>query len=612
MSRSGTPWTIHGSISSIDGSNLRRWALPVKYVWPESRWVGAICNRPDLTAASFLPDPFGEIGGRLYRTGDLGRRHRDGVIEFLGRIDHQVKIRGNRIEPGEVEARLASHPDVRAACVVIREISKGAHRLVAYVESAAERFASEDLRRHIRAALPDYMIPEAFVRLDALPLSPNGKVDRKALPEPELDASMSSWRIAPRNPTEETIAQIWMDLLNVPQVGTNDNFFDLGGHSLLAARIVSRIRSIFAIELPLRASLEAFNLADLAARVDEVRGRSSASSPAPIVRTSRDAPIPLSNAQQRLWFMQQRDLSSSAYHFTVAVRAFGPLDDDLFEAALNALVRRHETLRTVFAIENGRVTQRILPELTVRLHRKIVDDAIERKGEVGRAMTDFAVAPFDLERGPLVRCALFRPSAGGAAVPTAAVLLCFHHIIFDGWSFTVFLQEFVAIYSAMQAGREASLPRLQIQYADYAVWHAEQLRGDAAAKQLSYWREHLRGAPSRLDLPMDRPRSSAVGYAAGSHVIDMTDLQQSFDAFNRARAVTPFMTILSAFAMLLRYLSGSSDLVIGTDVANRPRVELEVRDRVFRQSRCSSGQTGWRSEFRRGGRARPWRHSFGL
>lgn len=531
--------------------------------------------RPDLTAASFLPDPFGEIGGRLYRTGDLGRRRRDGVIDFLGRIDHQVKIRGNRIEPGEIEARLASHPDVRAACVLVREMSRGAHGLIAYVESAAERFASEDLRRHIRAALPDYMIPEAFVRLDALPLSPNGKVDRKALPAPVLDASMSSWRVAPRNPTEETIAQIWMDLLNAPQVSVNDNFFDLGGHSLLAARIASRIRSIFAIALPLRELLEASNLADLAARVDEARSRSSASSPAPIVRARRDMSIPLSNAQQRLWFMHHRDPFSSAYHFTVAVRAFGPLDDDLFEAALNAIVQRHETLRTVFAIENGRVVQRVLPELTVRVHRAIIDGSIEVEGAADRAMTDLAVAPFDLERGPLVRCALFRPSAGGDAVPSTAVLLCFHHIIFDGWSFTVFLREFAATYSAIRASREASLPPLQIQYADYVVWHAEQLRGDDAATQLSYWREHLRGAPSRLDLPMDRPRSSAAGYAAGSHVIDLTDLQQSFDAFNRARAVTPFMTILSAFAMLLRYLSGSSDLVIGTDVANRPRVELE-------------------------------------
>jgi len=532
-------------------------------------------NRPDLTAASFVPDSFGDIGGRLYRTGDLGRRRPDGVIEFLGRIDHQVKIRGNRIEPGEVEARLASHPAVRAACVVIREVSKGVHRLVAYVESAADKFSSEELRLHIRATLPAFMVPEAFVRLDALPLSPNGKIDRKALPAPTSAAAVLSRRVAPRNPTEETIAQIWMELLSVRQVGANDNFFDLGGHSLLAARIVSRIRSIFAIELPLRELLDASDLADLAARVDEARGRRSASSFAPIVRASRAGPMPLSNAQQRLWFMQQRDPSSSAYHFTVAVRVAGALDEDILEAALKAVVQRHESLRTVFVTEAGRVAQKILPECAVRLHRQMLDGAIDTEGETRRAMMEFAVAPFDLERGPLVRCALYRSSAGDDADSNAAVLLCFHHIIFDGWSFTVFLREFAAIYSALRAGQHASLPPLAIQYADYAMWHAEQLQESAAAEHLSYWREHLRGAPPRLDLPTDRPRRSAIGYDAASYALDLAESQEAFDAFNRARAVTPFMTILSAFGALLRYWSGASDMVIGTDVANRPRVELE-------------------------------------
>ncbi len=571
--------------SPVDNTRLYivdRWLEPVPVGVAGEICVAGIqvgrgyLNRPDLTATSFVPDPFGDVGGRLYRTGDLGRRRHDGVIEFLGRVDHQVKIRGNRIEPGEIEARLASHPDVRAACAVIREISKGVHKLIAYVASPVDRFASESLRQHIRAALPDYMIPEAFIRLDALPLSPNGKVDRRALPAPESDVGVSSWRVSPRTLTEGTIAQIWMDLLGAPQVSAHDNFFDLGGHSLLAARIVSRIRSIFAIELPLRELLEASNLADLAARVDEARGRPSASSSAPIGRTPRDVPIPLSNAQQRLWFMQQRDPSSSAYHFTVAVRATGPLDGDSFEAALNAVVERHEALRTVFRIENGRVTPEIAPRLSVRLHRENLVDAIELEDEIGRIMTAFAVAPFDLERGPLVRWALYRMSTGDDAPPTAAVLLCFHHIIFDGWSFTVFLREFAAIYSAMQAGREASLAPPQIQYADYAVWHAEQAQGDGAAEHLSFWREHLRGAPWRLDLPTDRPRSSLTGHKAGSHAIELADLQQSFEAFNRKRAITPFMTILSALAVLLSYLSGSSDLVIGSDVANRPRVELEA------------------------------------
>ncbi|MGD9657834.1 MAG: amino acid adenylation domain-containing protein [Methylocystis sp.] len=532
-------------------------------------------NRPDLTAASFLPDPFEQSGGRLYRTGDLGRRRDDGVIEFLGRIDHQVKIRGNRIEPGEIEARLVSHPDVRGACVIIQEVSKGARRLIAYVASPADRFFSEELRRHIRSTLPDYMVPEAFIRLDALPLSPNGKVDRKALPTPELELSISSRRVAPRNPTEETIAQIWMDLLGAPDVGVNDNFFDLGGHSLLAARVASRIRSIFAIELPLRELLEASDISDLAARVDEARGRPSASSSAPIVRASRDAAMPLSNAQQRLWFMQQWNPSTSAYNLKLAVRASGPLDDDLFEKALNAIVQRHETLRTVFVVEDGRVTQKILPELAVKVHCEIVNSTIDNKGELGRAMTDFAVAPFDLKCGPLVRCAIYRLKADGDLPPTAIVLLCFHHIIFDGWSFAVFLQEFAVIYSAMHAGREAQLPPLPIQYADYATWDAGQLYEQAAEEQISYWKEQLWGAPYRLGLPTDRLRNSVADHGAGSRAVELYDLQQSFDAFNRERVVTPFMTILSAFAVLLRYLSGSSDLVVGADVANRPRVELE-------------------------------------
>lgn len=532
-------------------------------------------NRPDLTAASFVPDPFGADGARLYRTGDLGRWRRDGVIEFLGRVDHQVKIRGNRIEPGEIEARLASHPEVRAATVIVREIGKGAHRLIAYVVCAPERFMPEDLRRHIRAALPDYMAPEAFVRLDALPLSANGKVDRKALPEPEIEGGSVTWCVDPRTPTEERIAQIWMDLLDVPHVGANENFYDLGGHSLLAARIASRIRATFAIDLPLRALLEAPKLADLAARVDDARGRPSTASASPIVRASREGAIPLSNAQQRLWFMQQRDPTSSAYHFVVAVRISGPLDDALFDATLNLIVQRHESLRTVFCADDGAVRQRILPHLAIMTQRDVLGAAATREDDLIRLMTAFSVTPFDLERGPLIRCALYRLSESTQATPATAAILCFHHIIFDGWSFTVFLREFTAIYSALRAGRDPALPALAIHYTDYSVWHAERMAGAEAAADLAFWREHLRGAPLRLELPTDRPHTETSGHVAGSHAIELGDLQQALESFNRERAVTPFVTFFSAFAVLLRHLSGASDLVIGTDVANRPRIELE-------------------------------------
>ncbi|MBU3890346.1 non-ribosomal peptide synthetase [Methylosinus sp. KRF6] len=536
-------------------------------------------NRPDLTAAAFLPDPFGPAGGRLYRTGDLGRYRADGVIEFLGRVDHQVKIRGNRIEPGEIEARLSTHPEVQAVCVLARQVSKGVYRLIAYVVSAVEAFAPDELRRHLRGALPDYMIPEAFVRLDALPLSPNGKIDRKALPAHELDIASMHRYVAPRSPTEETIAQIWMDILDVPRVGAGDNFFELGGHSLVAARIVSRVRSIFAIELPLRLLLETADLAEFAARIDEARGRPGRQSLTPLIPAARDEAIALSNAQKRLWFMQRMDHSNTAYHSAVAARVFGPLDDDLFEASLNAIIRRHESLRTVFAEQNGFVRQQILTEAPIALRRESleIDQNNSATSDLRRRMKEFIATPFDLAHGPLVRAALFDlPAGDGTASPTRAIVLCFHHIIFDGWSFGLFLKEFAAIYSAIRDGRELSLPRLPIQYADYAVWHAEQMRDERFLGQLAYWAEHLKGAPAHLELLADRPRTPEIGGVAGSHVIDLSELRQSFDSFNRQRAVTPFMTFLSAFAVLLRYLSGSSDLVIGTDVANRPRSEFET------------------------------------
>jgi amino acid adenylation domain-containing protein len=530
-------------------------------------------NRPDLTAASFVPNPFGHGGQRLYRTGDLGRRRSDGVIEFLGRIDHQVKIRGNRIELGEIEARIASHPDVRSACAVIHEVAKGVHRLVAYVESDSDRCSVDELRRHIRAALPEYMVPEAFVRLDALPLSTNGKVDRKALPAPELERT-SSGPSAARSPTEETITQIWMDLLGVAEVGTTDNFFDLGGHSLLAARVASRIRSIFAIDLPLRAVLDAADLADLAARVDEARGRPSRESSAPIARASRHAAISLSHAQQRLWFVQQLDPQSSAYNLKLAIRAIGPLDDGIVEVALNVIVGRHESLRTLFEIENGRPVQRIAPSLTLNVHREAVDRLEETDQELIRRMTEFASVPYDLTCGPLLRCAIYRPRACADTASSAILLFGFHHIVFDGWSYAVFLREFAAIYSSLFAGREARLPPMPIQYADYAVWDAGQAGESAAARQLAYWREQLRDAPGRVELPADRPGSSSEREAR-TYSLELSDIQPAFDAFNRAHAVTPFMTMLSVWATQLRFLSGASDIVVGSVVANRPRVELE-------------------------------------
>lgn len=530
-------------------------------------------HRPELTAASFVPDPFGGFGERLYRTGDLGRWSCDGVLDFLGRADHQVKIRGHRIELGEIDAKLTSHPKVRAACVDARKIGERGARLVAYVACAAEDFAPDELRAHLRAVLPDFMIPDLFVRLDALPLTGNGKVDRKALPAPEAHLAGAAAAMGARTPTEETIAEIWKNLLGAPHVSPSDNFYELGGDSLLATRIASRIRSIFAIELPLRDLLEARDLAALAARVDAARGGGSARDVGEIARAPREGGAPLSNAQQRLWFMQTLDPSTSAYNLSLAARATGPLDDDLVEATLNRLVRRHEALRTLFVVEDGAPRQKILPELVVARRSKLVSGAVEAAGDLLADMRAVTREPFDLETGPLIRCTIYRSMDAGEA--SAIVLLSFHHIIFDGWSYAVLLRDFAEIYSALHARREPSLPELSIQYADYAAWDAERQRGDTGRAQLAYWREHLQGAPPRLDLPTDHPRTASTGYLAGTYGVDLFELTEALERFDRERAVTPFMTMLSAYAVLLAHLGGASDLVIGANVANRPRAELE-------------------------------------
>ncbi|QBR71364.1 hypothetical protein CU048_08810 [Beijerinckiaceae bacterium] len=559
---------------------LNRWLEPAPVGAPGEICVGGVqvgrgyLNRPDLTAAAFRPDPFGPPGTRLYHTGDLGRYRADGVIEFLGRVDHQVKIRGHRIEPGEVEACLATHPGVQATAVVARLAAPGIYRLVAYVVGEVD---ADALRQHLRATLPDYMIPAAFVSLEALPLTPNGKVDRNALPEPDLGAQLAQRFVAPRTPTEEILAQIWADVLRVERVGINDNFFELGGHSLLATRIASRIRSAFEIDLPLRTLFEASTLAALAPCVDGIRARSRTKEGTSLVTAPREKPLPASHAQQRLWFMHQMDGANPLYHFTVAVRVTGPLDAALFEASLNAIIQRHESLRTVFWMDAGHLHQNILPDLGIALHYESIEDgAGVPANELLRRIRNSIAAPFDLACGPLVRASVYRLAPPREpAPPVCTVLLCFHHIVFDGWSLGVFLKELSALYLAKRNGCEPSLPPLPVQYPDYAVWQRERMQGENFASQLDYWTEHLKGAPPFLDLPTDRPRNFETGDAAGSHEFDLSEALPALDAFNRQHAATMFMTMLSAFTGLLRYLSGTADLVVGADVANRPRSEFE-------------------------------------
>jgi len=529
-------------------------------------------NRPELTAEKFVPDPFSaEPGARMYKTGDLACYRPDGNIEFLGRADHQVKIRGFRIELGEIEAVLGQHPAVREAVVLAREDAPGEKRLVAYVVAES---TVDELRRFLKDKLPDHMVPAVFVLLDTLPLLSNGKIDRRALPapdrtRPELDKSF----VAPRTPTEELLAQIWAQLLEIERVGVHDNFFDLGGHSLLATQAVSRMREAFQVEIPLRRLFEVPTVAGLAESIEAARQAGQDLLGPPILPVPRNGDLALSFAQQRLWFFDQLEPGLSAYNLSAAVRLKGPFNLAALEQSLNEIVQRHESLRTTFKKVEGRPTQVITPALTIKL--PVVDlrnlPAGERDIEVRRLVTAEAQRPFDLSKGPLIRGTVLR-----LADEEHVGLLTMHHIVSDGWSTGILVRELVALYVGFCAGRSSPLPALPIQYADFAQWQRQWLRGEVLKTQVAYWKERLAGAPALIDLPADLPRP-AVQTFRGAHqtLVLPKSLKDGFKALGRQEGVTLFMAMLAAFKVLLYRYTSQDDLIVGTPVANRNRVETE-------------------------------------
>ncbi|HSF41241.1 MAG TPA: amino acid adenylation domain-containing protein, partial [Thermoanaerobaculia bacterium] len=530
-------------------------------------------GRPDLTAERFVPDPWSAAGGeRLYRTGDLVRARPGGAFEFLGRVDHQVKVRGFRIETGEIEVALAAHPAVREAAVVVRA-DGGDPRLVAYVvrrdgasSSDAELFAG--LRELLGRSLPAYMVPGVFMALDALPLTPNRKVDRKALPVPERTAAMAF--VAPGNPVEEILAGIWADVLRLPRVGTKDNFFSLGGHSLLATQMISRVRTAFGVELPLRELFEAPTVAGLAERVERARGEAGSAAAPPLRRMAREGELPLSFAQQRLWFLDQLAPGNPFYNIPSNLRMSGPLDVRVLTASLDKVVRRHEGLRTTFVSSGGRPVQLIAPPGALTL--PFVDLAglppSLREAEVWRLMREEASRPFNLARGPLFRVALV-----GLAPEEHAVLATLHHIISDGWSSGVLRREVGVLYGAFAEGRPSPLPELPIQYPDYALWQRQWLQGEVLAAHLGYWKERLADPPG-LDLPADRPRP-ALGSFRGAWSRTELPLAGALSRLAHRRGATLYMALLALFKTLLYRYTGQSDLLVGTPIANRNRSEIE-------------------------------------
>ena len=533
-------------------------------------------KRPGLTAEKFIPDPFStRAGARLYRTGDLARYLSDGNIEYLGRTDNQVKVRGFRIELGEIESVLSQHSQVREAVVVVQETAAGQKQLVGYVvtEAGAELSTSE-LRQHLTEKLPKYMIPALFVQLEELPLTPNGKVDRRALPEPDSNRpNLPDRFVPPRTPVEELTLSIWQHVLGLERVGIHDNFFELGGHSLLATQVISRIKKAFNVELSLRQVFESPTVAALAERINTASQHSDINLVPALQAVSREERLPLSFAQQRLWFLQQLEPESTAYNLPLAVRLSGALDRSALQRSLSEIVRRHEALRTTFATAAGEPVQVIHPAVAVSL--PLIDlsrlGETVREGEAERLSREEAGQVFSLERGPLLRARLIKESE-----QEHVALLTMHHIVSDGWSMGVLIKEVAALYGAYQAGAESALAELRIQYADYAAWQRKWLQGEVLERELSYWREQLAGAPAVLELPADQPRPASPSQRGARQSLVLTAaLSAALKQLGQREGVTMFMLLLAAFQVLLSRYSGQEEIVVGSPIANRNRSETE-------------------------------------
>lgn len=529
-------------------------------------------KRPELTAERFIPDPFESRGGRMYRTGDLARYLPDGEIEFLGRIDHQVKIRGFRIELGEIESALRRCSGVLDAVVIAREDAPGERRLVAYVVAKPPFPAAAEVQATLTATLPEFMLPSSYVFLESLPLHPNGKLDRKALPAPEAPRSRSSddW-VAPRTPTEELLATIWAEVLRIPRVGIHDNFFELGGHSLLVTQVVARVRRTLRREILVRELFTAPTVAELARLVGSAR----ATEEQPIARSNE--PLVASFAQQRMWFLNQLEPDSAVYNTPATWRLRGPLDVPALERAINEVVRRHDVMRTTYSAEQGTPTPVVHEYRPFPLDLVDVSAAADREAAALVALEDDAAKPFDLAAGPLFRTCLVR-----LAEDEHIVQISLHHIVADGWSIDVILTELGALYGAFTKGLASPLPELAIQYADFAAWQTRWLRGDVLADRLGFWRRVLAGAPNALELPTDRVRPPRASYRGGCVSFDLTpELSQALRELSQREQVTLFMTMAAAFDVLLHRYSGQDDFCVGYSVGNRNRVETEALVGVF-------------------------------
>ncbi|GAB2701750.1 non-ribosomal peptide synthetase [Kitasatospora kifunensis] len=533
-------------------------------------------RRPALTAERFVADPYGPPGSRLYRTGDLVRRRADGNLEFLGRVDHQVKVRGFRVELGEIEAALAKHAQVDAAVVVVREGAGGVRRLVGYaVPAPRHELDAAELRSFLAQALPDYMVPSAVVVLDRLPLTPSGKLDRKALPEPDFGATASSR--GPRTPQEELLCTLFAEVLGLPAapsvegrapIGVDDSFFDLGGHSLLATRLASRVRTVLGVDLGIRTLFEAPTVARLAARLAEA----GAARPA-LTATGRPAVVPLSHAQRRLWFLHRLEGPSDTYNIPLAFRLHGRLDQDALRLALADLTARHSSLRTLFPDHEGTARQQVLEPAEAPCVLEFRPATEQRLAEQVRAA---AAHGFDLARELPLRTTVFT-----LGQDEHLLLLTMHHIATDGWSMTPLTRDLARAYTARSQGRAPEFTPLPVQYADYTLWQQRVLgeadqAGSVLGEQLAHWRKALAGLPEVLALPTDRPRPAVAGHrGAGVDFRIEPDLHAALAALARQGQASLFMVLQAGLAVLFGALGAGDDIPFGTPTAGRGDEALE-------------------------------------
>ncbi|WDU65426.1 non-ribosomal peptide synthase/polyketide synthase [Pseudomonas poae] len=510
--------------------------------------------RPALTAERFVPNPYGAPGERLYRTGDLARYRADGVVEYIGRVDHQVKVRGFRIELGEIEACLREHAGVREAVVLADN-----DRLIAYLVTSAPQ-APDAYKAALRERLPDYMVPAHLMFLDSLPLTPNGKLDRKALPKVDA-ALLHKGHVAPVTPREQQVAAIWAEVLDVPQVGLDDHFFELGGHSLLATRVVSRVRQALALEVALKTLFEQPLLGDFVRAL----GEEGVVAPA-MLKADRNQPLPLSYAQERQWFLWQLDPQSAAYHIPSALRLSGALDLAALQRSFDTLLARHESLRTHLRQDAGGAVQVIEESGLIEIEQADTDEAALKA-----RVADEVARPFDLLRGPLLRAKLLRLSAN-----EQVLVLVQHHIVSDGWSMQLMVEELVQLYAAFSQGHTPNLAALPVQYADYAVWQRSWMEAGEKARQLAYWNAQLGGVQPVLELPFDYQRPAVQSHRGARLGIELAaPLLAGLRGLAQRAGVTLPMVLLASYQALLHRYSGQEDVRVGVPIANRNRLETE-------------------------------------